>query len=136
MVDMPQVRAELRRIGCYAGGDSDWSAPEMRLGVAKYAHYAKLESQPTAPTAALLEDLKRRGAGFCPPQCLAREILVGGRCVAKSCAPDQILNGSGVCASKPKARVAINRVSPSVGAPAKRTPAGHCLVFNGNQYCE
>ena len=135
-VDMPQVRAELRRIGCYAGGDSDWSAPEMQLGVAKYAHYAKLESQPTAPTAALLEDLKRRGAGFCPPQCLAREILVDGRCVAKSCAPDQILNDSGVCASKPKARVAVNRVSPSAGAPAKRTPAGHCLVFNGNQYCE
>jgi uncharacterized caspase-like protein len=138
VVDLPQMRAELRRIGCYAGGDADWSAPEMRVGVAKYAHYAKLDSPPAAPTVALLEDLRRRGAAFCPPQCSAREILVGSRCVAKTCARDEFLSDSGACVAKPKPRprVAANRVSPSAIAPARRAPAGHCLVFNGNQYCE
>ena len=135
-VDMAQVRAELRRIGCYAGGDADWNAPEMRVGVAKYAHYASLGSPPTTPTTALLEDLKRRSGGFCPPQCSAREVVVGGRCVAKSCGPNEVLNDAGVCAAEPKPRVAVNRPPPPVGAPAKRAPAAHCLVFNGNQYCE
>ena len=108
----------------------------MKLGVAKYARYANLGSPPSTPTNALLEELKRRSAGFCPPQCTAREVIVSGRCVAKNCGPDEILNDAGVCAAKPKPRVAVNAAPPSVGAPAKRAPAAHCLVFNGNQYCE
>ena len=51
--DVSQVRAELRRIGCYSGGDADWSAAEMRDGVARYAGYANLGPPPAAPTAAL-----------------------------------------------------------------------------------
>jgi hypothetical protein len=108
----------------------------MRVGVAKYARYANLGSPPAAPTTALLEDLKRRSAGFCPPQCSAREVVVGGRCVAKTCGPGEFLSDAGVCAAKPKPRLAVNRPSPPVSAPAKRASAAHCLVFNGNQYCE
>jgi hypothetical protein len=133
---MALVRAELRRIGCYAGGDFDWSAAEMKLAAAKYARYANLGSPPSAPTTALLEDLKRRGAGFCPPQCTAREVVVGSRCVAKTCGPDEVLNDAGVCAAKPKPRVAVNRASPSLAAPARRAPAARCLFFNGTHYCE
>ena len=81
----------MRRIGCYAGANADWNSPEMRLGIAKYARYANLGSPPAAATTALLEELKRRGIGFCPPQCTAREAVVGGHCVAKTCKPDEIL---------------------------------------------
>jgi uncharacterized caspase-like protein len=129
-VDMAQVRSELRRIGCYAGADADWNSPEMRLGVAKYARYANLGSPPAAATTALLEELKRRSIGFCPPQCTAREVVVGGRCVAKACGPHEILNDAGVCAAKPKTHLAINRTPPN------RAPSGHCVVFNGSSYCE
>jgi hypothetical protein len=130
--DLSQVRAELRRIGCYSGGDADWSAPEMRDGVAKYARYADLASPPAAPSAALLDDLKRRAPGFCPPQCLARETLVGGRCVAKSCAGNEVLDPSGACVAKPAAK---SPDSAARAAPAKRPP-GNCFGFNGSQFCE
>jgi uncharacterized caspase-like protein len=136
VIDLAQVRAELRRIGCYAGGDIDWSAPEMRAGVAKYAQYANLGAPPATPTVALLEDLRRRAAGFCPPQCSARETLVGGRCVAKTCAPNAFLTASGVCAPKPRPNVAAVRVAPPAVAHPKPAPVQNCFVYNGKQFCE
>lgn len=133
--DISEVRAELRRIGCYSGGDVDWSAPEMRDGVARYARYANLGSPPAAPTAALLEELKRHGAGFCPPQCSAREAVVDGRCVAKTCAAGELLDASGACVAKPASK---SRVVPAraAAAPAKRSSATRCFVFNGSPFCE
>lgn len=52
------IETELRRIGCYDGGETDWDAPEVRLGVAEYARYAKLSATPSSPNNALLDNLK------------------------------------------------------------------------------
>ena len=41
------IEAELHRIGCYDSGEKDWDAPEVRLGLAEYARYAKLSADPS-----------------------------------------------------------------------------------------
>jgi uncharacterized caspase-like protein len=128
----PQIRAELLRLGCYAGGESDWAAAEMKRGLAKYALYAKLDSPPQAPSIALLEDLKGRHDRLCPADCSAREVSVGGRCVAKTCGRGEVLNRLGQCIAKPAATHELAARS----APVKPAGGGHCFVFNGNQYCE
>jgi uncharacterized caspase-like protein len=130
----PQIRGELLRLGCYAGGEADWAAAEMKRGLAKYALYAKLDSPPQAPSVALLEDLKGRHDRLCPADCSAREVSIGGRCVAKTCGRGEVLNRLGQCGAKPAAPHEL--AARSGPAPAKPGGGGHCFVFNGNQYCE
>jgi hypothetical protein len=128
----PQIRGELRRLGCYAGDDADWGGPEMKRGVAKYALYAKLGSPPATPNLALLEDLKGRRDRLCPADCSAREIEVGGRCVAKTCGHNEMLSRTGLCIPRPVAPHETAAAAPPHASAGK----GHCFVFNGNQYCE
>ncbi len=105
----------------------------MRLGVARYARYAKLAAPPEAPDAALLDGLKGQHERVCPPECSAREVVADGRCVAKACARGEILARNGACVARPAApRVAAAREAVKAPAAAK----GHCFSFNGNQYCE
>jgi caspase domain-containing protein len=129
---VPQIRDELLRLGCYAGGDQEWSAADMKRGLAKYALYAKLESPPQSPSTALLEDLKGRRDRLCPADCSAREIAVGGRCVPKTCAHGEALNHTGQCVAK---AVQPHEIATHSAAP-RPTASGHCFVFNGNHYCE
>jgi hypothetical protein len=131
----PQIRGELRRLGCYVGADADWGGAEMKRAVAKYALSAKLGSSPDIPSAALLVDLKSRHDRLCPPDCSAREVDVGGRCVVKNCGHGEILSRAGACVARPIPHEEANRAQPQpvVRAPAK---GGHCFVFNGNNYCE
>lgn len=127
------IRSELRRVGCFNGGEGNWSSTEMRLGVARYARYAKLAAPPEAPDAALLDGLKGQHERVCPPECSAREVVADGRCVAKACARGEILARNGACVARPAApRVAAAREAVKAPAAAK----GHCFSFNGNQYCE
>ena len=129
------IQAELRRIGCYAGGDSDWGSVPMQLSVVKYALYAKLAATPAAPDEALLESLKGQRGRICPLECPANETAVDGRCVAKSCAAGEVMGRDGACQKRP---VAARVVAPRKAAPAAApAPAkGHCFNFNGSQYCE
>ncbi len=129
------IQAELRRIGCYAGGDSDWGSVPMQLSVVKYALYAKLAATPAAPDEALLESLKGQRGRICPLECPANETAVDGRCVAKSCAAGEVMGRDGACQKRP---VAARIVAPRKAAPAAApAPAkGHCFNFNGSQYCE
>ena len=129
------IQAELRRIGCYAGGDSDWGSVPMQLSVVKYALYAKLAATPAGPDEALLESLKGQRGRICPLECPANETAVDGRCVAKSCAPGEVMGRDGACQKRP---IATRVVAPRKAAPAAApAPAkGHCFNFNGSQYCE
>ena len=129
--DVSQLQTQLRRIGCYSGSDADWSSPEMRDGLARYARYANLGSPPAAPTAALLRELTLRAAGFCPPPCREGGTVVGGRCVAKTCAANQFRDASGACVAQ-----AAPKPARAAAAPAKRPPTPHCFVFNGSPFCE
>jgi uncharacterized caspase-like protein len=127
------IRSELRRVGCFSGGEGNWNSTEMRLDVARYARYAKLAAPPEAPDAALLEGLKGQRERVCPPECSAREVVEDGRCVAKACARGEILARNGACVARPAApRVAAAREAVKAPVAAK----GHCFSFNGNQYCE
>jgi len=78
-----QIRSELRRLGCYAGGDADWATADMKRGIGKYAQYVRLSPPPEAPTASLLAELQSRRVRVCPLECSPRETEVGGRCVVK-----------------------------------------------------
>jgi hypothetical protein len=157
------IEAELRRIGCYDSGEKDWDAPEVRLGLAEYARYAKLSATPSAPDGALFDSLKSRRDRLCPLECAAGEVAVNGRCVAAGCPPGQALARDGNCYPRPAPRVTAAReaASPSAATrpsasreaqptPRKPKPApreasqtrvrpaagGHCFSFNGAQYCE
>ena len=72
----------MHRIGCYDSGEKDWDAPEVRLGLAEYARYAKLSATPSVADSALLDSLKSRRDRLCPLECGAGEVPVNGRCVA------------------------------------------------------
>jgi chemotaxis protein histidine kinase CheA len=148
------IEAELRRVGCYAGGDDDWGAPSVRLGVAEFGRYAKL-IPPTLPDDGLLSALKGQSDRVCPLECSARETAVNGQCVAKVCPRGEILGRNGQCfepvARAPPAaatrqveypRPAANREPRAVAARKAGRPASHggsasrCFTFNNNQYCE
>jgi Caspase domain len=127
------IQAELKRLGCYGGGD--WASAEMQRAVAKYVRYAKLDGAPDAPSRSLLEGLKSQHDRVCPSECTAREVELGGRCVARTCGRGEILTKTGSCAP----RLAAPRVAASREAAPKTAPVaskGHCFSFNGNQYCE
>ena len=42
----PLIVAELRRLDCYKGAAADWGAVELRIGVDKYAQFAKFDDDP------------------------------------------------------------------------------------------
>jgi hypothetical protein len=155
---VPPIEAELHRVGCYDGGEKDWDAPEVRLGLAEYARYAKLSATPSAPDDVLLDSLKNLRERVCPLQCAAGEVAVNGRCVAAGCPRGESLGRDGTCYPLPAPRVTAAREAerPAVtrstvpreeraAAPRKPKPApreavrasgGHCFSFNGSQYCE
>jgi len=156
------IEAELRRIGCYDGGEKDWDAPEVRLGLAEYARYAKLSATPSTPDGALLDSLKGRSDRVCPLECGAGEVARNGRCVAAGCPAGEALARDGHCYPRQAPRVTAAREAPATirstvlreeRAPAaarKPKPApreadqarvrpasgGRCFSFNGAQYCE
>ena len=157
------IEAELHRIGCYDSGEKDWDAPEVRLGLAEYARYAKLSATPSAPDSVLLDSLKSVRERICPLQCAAGEVAVNGRCVAAGCPRGQSLGRDGNCYPLPAPRVTAAReperpvITRSTApreeraqAPRRPKPApreaeqtrvrpasgGHCFSFNGAQYCE
>jgi uncharacterized caspase-like protein len=129
------IEGELRRVGCYAGGDGDWDAPSVRLGVAEFARYAKLAATPTLPDAALLDSLKGMRDRVCPLECSPRETAVNGRCVAKACPRGEVLSRDGHCLARPAPSHAI--AAREVDRPQARAPSrSRCFNFNGTQYCE
>jgi uncharacterized caspase-like protein len=130
---LPLIRVELRRLGCFVGGDVDWGAADLKLGVSKYVHYANLATAPTAPDAALLDDMKKRRDGLCPPECSAHEALVGGRCVAKACGRGEVMTRSGVCIARSPPRAIA---SAPVAAARPKASGKHCFSFAGAEYCE
>ena len=145
---LPQIRVQLRRLGCYDGGDLGWNAPPLRLGVAKYLRYANLSKAVPSPDQQLLDDMKARRAGLCPPECSAGEVLIGGQCVVRTCPAGATLTRAGRCALKPtpiqheaSATRSARPAAPDEDVPEPRHhahagAAGHCFSFNGNQYCE
>jgi hypothetical protein len=163
---LPRIQAELRRLGCYSGGDLDWDSQALKAGVAKYVRYANLAAAPAWPDAALLDDLTKRPANLCPPECSARETVVNGRCTLKTCAAGQFLSFAGYCIAKPVQHIpramtvdtgGERRAAPRPADTGERRAAprpadtggerraalksstggsAHCFVFNGSQYCE
>ena len=130
VVDLGAVRAELRRLDCFKGGDSEWRAPDLQAGLALYARYANLAATPSEPTPTLLLDLKQRKSGLCLPSCTPTQTRVGGVCVTKTCGEHEILSKTGACVAKPPRPIASKHPST---APVS---GGHCFVFNGSQFCE
>jgi hypothetical protein len=131
-----QIREELRRLGCYAGGDLGWEAPAFKLGVARYVRYANLANTTPSPDQTLLDDMKKRRAGLCPPECSPREVALDGRCVAKTCPAGALLASTGACVDRPPARDAETGKPPRHPRPHPGAGGGRCFSFNGSQYCE
>ena len=127
----PLVAVELRRLGCYDGAATVWDAVDLRLGVDKFAQLAKLATLPAEPDVGLLAALRSEPDHFCSPQCSPREVASDGRCVPKTCGPNQVLTHEGACVArqpKPQPTTAARAAAPTAG---KR-----CFTFNGSSYCE
>ncbi|MDE2362277.1 MAG: caspase family protein [Hyphomicrobiales bacterium] len=157
---VPPIAAELKRIGCYPGGTSDWRSAAMQRSLKLMARYTGLATAPSQPDAALLERLKARQSRLCPLECAPRQQARGERCVAKTCGRGEILDAEGDCvarpvakakpteARKPVARRPVERqeratarqaprpVAESRPAPPRAAGGGRCFTFNGRNYCE
>lgn len=134
---LPEVRNELRRLGCFTGPDVGWDAQSLKLGVAKYVRYANLAAAPVGPDPAFLEDMKKRRAGLCPPECAIGEIVVGDKCVARNCKPGEVMSRSGECLRRPPVVHASSAAGPKPATPGRAAGNGkHCFNFNGSEYCE
>jgi hypothetical protein len=97
------IKTELSRLGCYSAPiDSNWQSPALRKAITDFAARTHLAKVPDSPALQLLEDLKARSGRICGPDCGPREQESNGRCVAKTCAGNQVLDRNGNCvAPKP-----------------------------------
>jgi len=86
-----ELKIELKRTGCYVGRiDGSWSKGASNDAVRKFARYAKLPSATEQPSDRLLELIKSKPDGFCPPECGVREVERNGRCVKRE-APARVI---------------------------------------------
>ena len=122
-----EIKKELQRVGCYGGSlDGKWTTAETTSSVQKFVKYANLPSLPPEPALELLEALRGKSERVCPVICSARQVLVGERCVPKSCPRGSILNADGDCerqfrpktAARPPAERASSRDADE--KPARR----------------
>jgi hypothetical protein len=144
------IEAELHRIGCYDSGVKDWDAPEVRLGLAEYARYAKLSATPSVADSALLDSLRSRRDRLCPLECGAGEVPLNGRCVAAGPRATPRLTAAREAERPAATRSTVQREERAQAALRKPRQAsreaeqtrvrpassGHCFSFNGAQYCE
>jgi hypothetical protein len=109
----------------------------MKLSVAKYTRYAGLGAAASNPDQSLLDDMRKRRARLCPPECSAREVAVGGRCVVRNCPAGEKLSRSGACLRPARPTRAAEVTRPRhVRERVAKPSGGHCFAFNGAQYCE
>jgi hypothetical protein len=141
------IKTELNRLGCYFDAiDSNWQTPALRKAITDFAARTHLAKVPDSPAPQLLEDLKARSGRICGPDCGVREQESNGRCVAKTCNGNQVLDGSGNCVTPRPAKQKPAEQKPVAHSaqrprredpPAPRAPGrAGCFNFNGRQFCE
>jgi hypothetical protein len=141
------IKTELGRLGCYSAPiDSNWQSPALRKAIADFAARTHLAKVPDSPAPQLLEDLKARGGRICGPDCGPREQESNGKCVAKTCAGNQVLDRNGNCIAPKPAEQKPAESKPVASSaqrprredpPAPRAPGrAGCFNFNGRQFCE
>jgi hypothetical protein len=139
------IKTELSRLGCYfAPIDSDWQTPTLRKAIEEFAVRTHRAKVPNAPATELLEDLKGRRERVCATTCGAREREKDGRCVAKTCRANELLNRDGECVPRGEGRTV--QAAPAPPKPRRAEPPatsarsgagrGGCFNFNGRQFCE
>jgi hypothetical protein len=93
-----EIKKELKRVGCYGGHlDDKWASGDTRASVARFVKFANLSSAPDEPVLEFLEALRSKAERVCPTECSARQVVVDGRCVTKTCPAGSVLNAAGEC---------------------------------------
>ncbi len=113
------IEAELHRIGCYDSGEKGWDAPEVRLGLAEYARYAKLSATPSVADSALLDSLRSRRDRLCPLECGAGEVPLNGRCVAAGPMATPRLTAAREAERPAATHSTVQREATGAGSPAQ-----------------
>ena len=80
-----EIKAELNRVGCYAGNiDDKWADGVTKRSIAKFAKRVSLNTVPDHPSSEFLDAIRVRVGRVCPLECNAQQILKDGRCVLKA----------------------------------------------------
>jgi hypothetical protein len=96
-----QIRAGLKRVGCYAGRlDDKWSTSDMTAAVRRFEKYAGLPVNTIEPTTDLLRAIQSKTDRICPIICGAGEVERNGRCVAKKCPDGSSVAIDGGCSKR------------------------------------
>ena len=86
LMDTPQLvsaaQIELRRIGCFDGGDDGKLGDATRSALKRYLTQRGLPSDPIKVSETLVAELKTQDKGVCPLDCKRGQVAENGRCVA------------------------------------------------------
>ncbi|MBK9081875.1 MAG: caspase family protein [Rhizobiales bacterium] len=150
------IKAEMKRVGCYAGeADEAWNAA-ARGALAKLAKQAG-RAYPQEPGQDLLAALTKTEGRVCPLVCERGFLAKGETCVEIVCGEGEIKDRRGACVRAPVARpkpaaperpVVRRPPAREIVEPAPRKPrpvvtrprpepsgGGRCFSAGGRQYC-
>jgi uncharacterized caspase-like protein len=78
------LQAELKRVGCYTGAaDGKWDKL-AKEALAKFARSAKVSMSGDAPSAEIIETVKRHKERVCALGCPTGQVQIGGKCITKA----------------------------------------------------
>jgi uncharacterized caspase-like protein len=92
------IKAELKRVGCYAGPiDNQWKTDQTSSAVKKFVRYAHAAAVSDQPTVDFLDSLRTKSDRVCPVECGPGEVEAKGQCVSKTCRRGFTLDHNGDC---------------------------------------
>lgn len=92
-----RLQVELNRIGCSVGTPDGIWGRKSRAAIKAYGKSTGTNIVSLQPNAVLLRKLQSEDNRICPLVCSVLEVSVDGKCVAKTCGPNQRLSSRGKC---------------------------------------
>lgn len=92
-----RLQVELNRVGCSVGTPDGIWGRKSRAAIKAFGKSSGTNIVSLKPNAELLKKLQSEDNRICPLVCSVLEVAADGKCVAKTCGPNQKLSSRGKC---------------------------------------